>query len=173
MPDTIRIIKVAAQQAELLLELSRRTFFEAFAHLNNPADMEAYATQAFTLQKFQQELNNIDSTFYFVYAGDELAGYLKLNLNTAQTEFQGTDALEVERIYICQQHQGKKIGKLLIGHALQTAIDNNLKQVWLGVWEHNTNAIRFYEANGFAVFSSHPFVLGTDKQTDLLMRRYL
>lgn len=41
--------------------------------------------------------------------------------------------------------------------------------VWLGVWEKNLGAIRFYEKNGFVPFDKHIFRLGDEKQTDILM----
>ena len=45
--------------------------------------------------------------------------------------------------------------------------------MWLGVWEYNPRAQRFYEKNGFRIVGSHVFVLGEDPQTDLLMQREL
>jgi ribosomal protein S18 acetylase RimI-like enzyme len=45
-----------------------------------------------------------------------------------------------------------------------------VSDAWLGVWEDNHRAIRFYEKNGFEKFDSHPFILGESKQTDLLMK---
>jgi ribosomal protein S18 acetylase RimI-like enzyme len=169
----MQIIPVTYNDAAILLELSRKTFFEAFAHLNSAADMEAYAAKTFTLQKFQDELNNPDSFFYFAIVDDAIAGYLKINLNTAQTDLQDPTALEVERIYVLKEHQGKRIGNKLLDFAIDTAIDKKLTYIWLGVWEHNAGAIRLYESKGFKVFSSHPFVLGKDEQTDLLMRKEL
>ena len=41
--------------------------------------------------------------------------------------------------------------------------------LWLGVWEHNARAIRFYEKCGFRDAGSHPFLLGNDLQTDRIM----
>jgi ribosomal protein S18 acetylase RimI-like enzyme len=43
--------------------------------------------------------------------------------------------------------------------------------MWLGVWEFNPRAQRFYEKHGFRVVGSHVFQLGADPQTDLLMQR--
>ena len=43
--------------------------------------------------------------------------------------------------------------------------------VWLGVWEHNHRALRFYEKNGFTAFGTHIFQLGNDQQTDILMQK--
>ena len=48
-----------------------------------------------------------------------------------------------------------------------------MSYVWLGVWEQNPRAIRFYEKNGFVPFDTHVFILGEDKQTDILMKKIL
>ena len=45
--------------------------------------------------------------------------------------------------------------------------------MWLGVWEYNPRAKRFYEKNGFREVGSHTFVLGADPQTDLLMQKQI
>jgi ribosomal protein S18 acetylase RimI-like enzyme len=54
--------------------------------------------------------------------------------------------------------------------ALQIARKEHFKWVWLGVWENNNRAIRFYEKFGFSVFDHHIFRVGSDNQTDVLMR---
>ena len=159
--------------AAVLLEFSETTFFHFFGPLNDAANMEAYASVAFTSQKMLSELINPDSEFYFAMIGEEIAGYLKLNFNDAQTEFQDPDAMEVERIYVSKDHQRKGVGQQLLDFAIATATNKNFNYVWLGVWENNHNALAFYRHNGFEVFSSHEFLLGDDKQTDLLMKRVL
>jgi len=56
---------------------------------------------------------------------------------------------------------------------LAIAAKEGFKTVWLGVWEHNPKAIAFYEKWGFEKFGAHSFMLGTDAQTDLLMKKNL
>lgn len=165
------IKKIGTDQLDILLAFSKKTFFDFFAHLNNPADMEAYSSVAFTEENMLGQLINANSHFYFAMADADIAGYLKLNTGDAQTEFQDKNALEIERIYVSGEHHGKKIGKQLLHFAIETAKQMGLEYVWLGVWEHNQHAIGFYEHHGFEVFSSHEFLLGNDRQTDLLMRR--
>ena len=167
----IIIQKATLADADTLLNLSKKTFFDFFGHLNDRANMEAYAATAFTPQKIQAEITNPDSHFYFAMLNNQIAGYLKINFGSAQTELHNTPSLEVERIYVLAEHHGKKIGHLLLNFAIQTAKDNALDYVWLGVWEHNHKAISFYEKHGFKTFGSHPFMLGGDKQTDLLMKK--
>ncbi|WP_363320260.1 GNAT family N-acetyltransferase [Plebeiibacterium marinum] len=50
------------------------------------------------------------------------------------------------------------------------ANEKNVEYVWMGVWEQNQRAIRFYEKNGFIAFDKHIFKLGDDEQTDIMMR---
>lgn len=135
--------------------------------------MEAYSSVAFTLQNTQSQLNNPDSEFYFAMLGDEIAGYVKLNFNDAQNEYKDKNALEIERIYVSGEHHGKHIGKQLLDFAVNTARNKQFAYVWLGVWEHNEKALGFYKHQGFEQCGSHDFMLGDDKQTDLLMKRSL
>jgi hypothetical protein len=169
----LEIIKVHPSDLTALLAISKQTFYDAFLHLNDPDDIEAYATSAFNSDKLLAELTNPFSAFYFAMLDGQSVGYIKLNYSSAQTEFQHENAVEVERIYVLADQQGKRIGKQLLDFAINTAIASNLQYIWLGVWDKNFNAIRFYERNRFKIFDSHPFTLGTDLQTDLLMKREL
>ena len=85
----------------------------------------------------------------------------------------GQSCCGIERIYVDREFQGRKIGQLLLSKAIDIAKKKHLKQVWLGVWEHNPKAIQFYERNGFQKFDKHIFKLGDDEQTDILMRLIL
>jgi ribosomal protein S18 acetylase RimI-like enzyme len=170
-PITIQLVK--ASDINELLSLSRETFYDAFEHLNNPEDFEAYTSVAFTAEKLLSEINNPNSTFYFALIDDEKVGYIKLNYASEQSEFQDDNAVEVSRIYVRADQQGKQIGKHLIDFAITKTIEAKLEYIWLGVWEHNPDAIRFYERHGFVIFSSHEFWVGNDKQTDILMKKEL
>jgi len=173
MSAPVSIQLVRPSEVEELLSLSRKTFYDAFEHVNNPADFEVYTASAFTSEKLLSEIENPDSVFYFALTGDEKIGYIKLNYASAQTEFQDEQAVEVERIYVLSSHQGKRIGNQLLDFAINKATEDKLRYIWLGVWEHNHNAIRFYERQGFKQFSTHAFWVGNDRQTDLLMKKEL
>lgn len=88
-------------------------------------------------------------------------------------EVHGAEAVEIERIYVLQAHQGKKMGQLLYEKAMQVAESAKADYVWLGVWEENARAIGFYKKNGFVAFDKHVFTLGTDEQTDIMMKKVL
>ena len=132
--------------------------------------MDKYLTENFNDTQLTSELNNPKSEFYFAKLEGEVAGYLKINFGNTQTEIKDENGLEIERIYVLKKFHGKKVGQKLYEIALQAAIDKMLDYVWLGVWEKNVRAIKFYEKNGFAEFDRHIFVLGSDEQLDIMMR---
>lgn len=159
-------------QDELLAlqQISRETFADTFGQQNSGEDLQAYLDQAYALKKLQQEVSNPNSFFYFIYQKNVLAGYLKLNINEAQTEKMGNSALEIERIYIKPEFKRQGLGKQLYQKALAVAQEKHKSTIWLGVWENNQPALKFYQRLGFKQFGDHIFQLGADAQRDLLMR---
>ena len=169
----LSLVKCGSEHLGELVSLSRKTFEDAFAHLNDPEDFQAYLNSAFGKQAVMNELNNEHSSFYFVYYGGDLAGYFKLNKGPAQTDINDTGSMEIERIYVIKEFQGKKIGQWMISRIKELAAKEQATYLWLGVWEINEDAIRFYQTNGFEKFDEHPYYIGKDKQTDWLMRFHI
>lgn len=164
------ILLATINDINILQKIGRQTFYETFVDTNTKQDMQDYLDNNFSTQKLTQELNNPSSSFYIAQSDDHVIGYLKINWAQSQTEINDDKALEIERVYVLQEYFGKQIGLLLYQQALQIAQDKNMEYIWLGVWEHNPRAIRFYEKNGFIAFDKHIFRVGTDDQTDILMK---
>ncbi|MBX0289969.1 GNAT family N-acetyltransferase [Hymenobacter sp. HSC-4F20] len=166
------IIRLATlQDIAQLQQIGRQTFFETFAASNSAQNMQTYLEEGFSRDKLTAEWQNPHSAFYLAELNHAAIGYLKVNTGPAQTELQTANALEIERIYVLRAYHGKQVGQLLYQQALQAAEQAQVEYVWLGVWEKNPRAIRFYEKNGFVAFDTHVFILGDDAQTDILMKR--
>lgn len=169
----ILIRKIYTHEVESLRNISVRTFEETFAGANSAEDMAYYLQNNLSSKKLSEEIANPESEFYFAEKDSEVIGYLKINAGAAQTERQQGNSVEIERIYVAKEYLSLKIGQLLLEKAFERASEMHVDYVWLGVWEHNDRAIRFYQKNGFKVFGKHEFTLGADLQTDLLMRKNL
>lgn len=153
-----------------LLHVARTAFLQAFTAGNKPENVEAYLQEAFTLEQFEKELNEPASIFFVAEIEGEIIGYTKVNQVPAQTDIHDPDSLEIARLYVLEEHLGSGLGKRLLDTACKFAKQNQKKYLWLGVWEMNARAIRFYEKNGLRIFGSHPFPFGDEIQTDYLMR---
>lgn len=171
--DKLKIRKATSADTELLLAIGRQTFFEKFTENNSEENMLQYASEAYTFEKIASEVNNVNSQFYLATLNKQTVAYLKINFGEAQTEMQDPQALELERIYVLKEFQGKKIGQLLFEKTLEIARQAKVNYVWLGVWEENKSAIKFYKKNGLKAFSKHLFMLGNDPQTDIMMKMEL
>ncbi|XOK64637.1 GNAT family N-acetyltransferase [Paenibacillus elgii] len=170
---TITIKKCTLEDLLKLQEISCETFNETFKDQNSPENMNAYLERAFNLKQLEQELSNSSSQFFFVYCNHEVAGYLKVNTNDAQSEEMGDESLEIERIYIKSKFQKHGLGKYLLNQAIEIALECNKKKIWLGVWENNENAIAFYKKMGFVQTGAHSFYMGDEEQIDFIMTKTL
>ena len=168
--NEITIRAVEPYEIEKLQNIGRRTFKESFGDENSDSDMKRYLNEKFNSEKIKSELINPNSTFYFAETGRSIVGYLKLNKGDAQTENTNENALEIERIYVLKEFQGKQVGQMLFDKSLQVARLNHVDYLWLGVWEKNARAIKFYAKNNFKRFGEHVFELGADLQTDVMMK---
>ena len=166
----MQIRKLDITDLENLQKISITTFRETFEEVNSEEDMQKYLDENLSLERLKNELENLDSEFYFIENKNKNLGYLKLNFGNAQTEKVEENYFEIERIYVLKAFLGQKIGQILFDKAIEIGREKNLEYVWLGVWEENHRAIRFYGKNGFEIFGKHDFVLGEDVQTDLLMK---
>ena len=167
------IKKCTLQDLESLRKISIETFYQTFADSNTEENMSAYLENAYNSEKLCKELCNPNSSFFFIYVDESLAGYLKTNEYPSQTDINDIDSLELERIYILKEFQGAGLGQDLLEHTISIATEHGKKYIWLGVWEHNERAKHFYQKNGFYRIGAHSFIVGDDVQTDYVMRKDL
>jgi len=174
MPQ-IDIRHATIDDAKSLTDLSYTTFWDAFAHhpKNAPDDLAHYMRQAFNLEQITAELNDPRAVFLLAEIDGELAGYAKLVCENVEPGIDAKKPIELNRLYSQQKFLGQGVGQTLMDACFTLAREQGFDTMWLGVWEYNPRAQRFYEKNGFQQVSSHTFVLGSDPQTDLLMQRTL
>jgi ribosomal protein S18 acetylase RimI-like enzyme len=163
------------EDAEVLAKISWLSFHQAFADhpKNNPEDMKVYMDEAFSVTTLEQELTDPDSAFFVAEIDDEIVGYSKVKINSREDGISGENPIELCRLYALQEFIGQGIGKALMLKCLELAQENGHDTFWLGVWEFNYVAQKFYTRFGFEKCGEHVFQLGSDPQTDWLMQRKL
>lgn len=167
----MKIIKCRIENLMALRDLAIRTFVHTYEAFNTPEVMTDYLESAFTEERIKAELSHPESEFYALVNGSEWIGYIKVNEGSAQTESRPGADLELERIYVDSAYQGKGYGKQLLQKALEVARLKNKDKLWLGVWEYNPRAIRFYESQGFVKNGTHLFMIGGEAQNDWVMEK--
>lgn len=173
MISEIDIRRATIEDAEMLAELSYQTFWDAFHDhpKNAPDDLADYMRKAFNREQVRSELADENSIFLVAEIDGRTAGYAKLIVGSREPEITGERPIELVRLYSHQEFLGKGVGQALMDECFAVAARFKCDVMWLGVWEYNPRARKFYEKYGFREVGQHVFQLGSDPQTDLLMQR--
>jgi ribosomal protein S18 acetylase RimI-like enzyme len=170
-PTSIEILPALREDIPLLRRVAIETQHDTFGEANTKENMEAFLEMTYSTEQLEKELKEEGSMYYLAWAGEELAGFMRLRVNDEAKSHLGDSAIELQRLYVTKKFQGYKIGKLLMERAIRHARETKFEWLWLGVWEHNVNAQEIYVKWGFTRFSDHTFWLGDDPQHDWLLKR--
>ncbi len=167
------MIEIRPAQVPDLPELRRvaiRTQVETFSKSNSHDIMEAYLRETFNEETFTREFHELGSVYLIAWEGTAMAGYLRLRLNGEVGHLLGNNAIELQRLYVTQEYQGRKVGATLMQQACAYSRQRQFEWLWLGVWDGNMKAQAFYKRWGFEPFSEHTFWMGPDPQHDWLLK---
>jgi GNAT superfamily N-acetyltransferase len=157
--------------AAALAELGARAFAHSFAHSCSPADMAAYLAATYGAAQQAAELCDPAVRILVADAAPEpgLDGFVMLREGPPPDCVGGARPIELARLYTRVGGTSRGVGSLLMHAAKADARGRGFRTLWLGVWEHNHGARRFYARHGFIDVGAHDFLLGADPQTDRLL----
>jgi diamine N-acetyltransferase len=159
--------------ANAIAGLSARTFISAYHGMLHEEALQEFVLSAFSLEKIREELDFSGSQFLLAYEGEKPIGYAFLRVAGPPAGLMGSEPVELARIYLEEDVTGRGYGTILMDACLDLARQAGHDILWLGVWEQNERAIRFYEKMGFVRVGTLPFMFGDDLHTDLVMIRSL
>jgi GNAT superfamily N-acetyltransferase len=165
----VRIRPGTIHDAAALADLAARTFADTFERDNAAADMQAHLADAYGIAQQTAELTSPAVVTLLAEADDGLVAYAQLRRSAPPPCVQPADAIELHRFYVDRPAHGTGIAQCLMDAVRDAARAAGADHLWLGVWERNARALRFYAKCGFVDVGSHDFLLGTDRQTDRVM----
>jgi GNAT superfamily N-acetyltransferase len=174
-PGTLRIRHAEPSDVGVLASLGARAFVDAFAADNDPQDIERYVAESFAEARIAAELAEERSTVLLAYDDDFSAatpiGYSRLQGGSTNDSVTARCPVELVRLYVEPSVIGRGYGSALLQVCLDQTAVCGYDVIWLGVWEHNHRARRFYERWGYQQVGKCVFVLGSDVQTDHVLAR--
>jgi ribosomal protein S18 acetylase RimI-like enzyme len=156
------IRRATPEDAAALAALALKTFVDTFAATNRAEDLDVYVREFFGEAQQRREIENPDLVTLVVEQEAALIAFAQLR----PTSGHAAGDVEVVRFYVDRAHHGQGIAQTLMSAVLAEARSLAGTTLWLGVWEYNARAIAFYTKCGFVKVGSHPFILGSDLQTD-------
>ena len=173
--NAMTIRRVILEDAETLSQLGADTFYNTFKGTCTDKDMDEFLFDYYDIEQVKKELSDPNDYFYFAEVEGKAVGYLRIKEDyTAFEKMKQWKALELKRLYISADFHGKGIAQALTNFAFDFAKENNYEVIWLGVWEHNERAKKYYQKMGFEdTGHTHDFPIGNTPQTDLWYWKFL
>ena len=171
----INIRRITEKDVAALTAIARQTFYDTFTGTCTEADMQTFLDQYYNPAQLGTELNNPETFCFFSEIEGRPVAYLQFMEDYKNFPMMKKwKALELKRIYVLKEFHGMGIAQKLMDHYLQFATENKYEVVWLGVWEHNLRAQKFYEKYGFVKTGyTHHFPIGNTPQTDNWFWKFL
>jgi diamine N-acetyltransferase len=147
--ENISIKQAETVDAKLISVLGSVSFYEAYFEQDTAHDLANYIHESFELNKIRAEIEDKNAAFFIIYLDQKAVGYAKLREGSKADCIKSKNSIELQRIYTIERVYGKGIGEILLKHCLEIAKQRGFETLWLGVWEENIRAQKFYAKHGF------------------------
>ena len=145
---TVTIRPATTDDINILAALGTTTCYEAYFEIDPSSDLADYCARIYSPENIRTEFNDPNSTYFIAEINDRAVGFAKLRENNRVDCLGDAHAIELQRIYVLERLKGQNVGKALITRCLDSAREKSYDTLWLGVWEKNMRAQRFYEKIG-------------------------
>ncbi len=171
--DKIEIRKAIATDAKLISVLGTVSFYEAYFEQDSAHDLANYIHESFESEKICAEISDKNVAFFIIYLNEKAVGYAKMREDSKVDCIKNENSIELQRIYIIERVYGKGIGEHLLKHCLETAKTRGFETLWLGVWEENERAQKFYAKHDFKRVGEITFPYGESVGTNFVLEKVL
>ena len=169
----VTVKKALALDVDLLIQLGKRCFYEAFNDVTAPNDMEAYITSTFQKSKIEDQLKDNRSLIFLADIDSDPAGYVYSYPASTPECVEDKAAIKLVRLYLRKRYYGRGVGDALMQISIEASRSRGYQSIWLSSWELNDRANAFYKKWKFKVVGRQKFIVGSDIQNDYILSRKL
>lgn len=172
MSSVYSIRRATVADAVVLQDLACRTFYDTFKGTADEEDFPAAFAVWFNIPALEARITDPRSEVYLAETtdGGKAAGFMIIRKHHPPfpTSLQeGEDGLELQNLYLETWAHGAGLAQEFMQLYFERAREFGCSFLWLGVWEHNYRAQRFYTKMGFSYTGhDHPFPIHNTPQTD-------
>lgn len=155
--------------AASLARFAHDTWMATFGGLPYPADdLREYLAAAYGEEVQRAELADPKVRYRLALRDANIIGYSMMGELKMPVEDQ--TGLELYRLYVDESVKGAGIAPSLMQDCVDWARALGAKALYLGVWEDNHRAQRFYRRFGFEHYGEWQFMVGNHADRDLIFR---
>lgn len=150
MKVDFRLVQIRIQEAAELSRISRGIYEQYYLYLWYDAG-DWYQEMRYHPTALAEELADLQSEFYWIKQGGDIAGYIKINRNAQPPEFEAfsdRNGVEIERIYLYREFAGMGLGQQTMAWVEIQAKQQECDFLFLYAMD-SSDARLFYEKMGY------------------------
>ena len=160
--------------AEAISALIGRVWSKHFAWSVTEADLADFLSTKLHPARIKDEIS--DEDIHYIVSQHEsgaITGIVQLVRRTTEPGLVAPNPVEIRRLYVDDEYQGKGLARGLMEGAEEWARGQGYGGSWLGVWEKNERAMAFYKKMGYETRGEHMFYVGSSERRDWVMEKAL
>jgi diamine N-acetyltransferase len=122
--------------------------YEAYFEFDPSHEIADYCLSSFNIEAVKNELENPQLIYLIVEYNGNAVGFALIREGKKIKCLADKNAIEIQRIYVIEPMKGKGIGKALMEKCCEIGREKEYETIWLGVWDKNIAAQKFYEKLG-------------------------
>jgi diamine N-acetyltransferase len=122
--------------------------YEAYFELDPSHEIAEYCLRVFSEHSVKSEFDNPNLTYLIAEYKGNAVGFALIREGKKVKCLSDKNAVEIQRIYVIEPMKGKGIGKALIEKCCEIGCEKSYETIWLGVWDKNIEAQKFYQKIG-------------------------
>lgn len=161
--------------AEVLAELSERTFLETFVtggfRIPYPEeDLRAFLEEVYSIEVTARRLADPAHHWEIAEIDGRAVAFCEVGPATMPHDDCRPEHGEIRRLYVAKEAQGLGLGTALLERAL-ARMDQSPGPQWLSVWSGNEKAQKLYRHYGFDKVGEYGFPVGEWRDHEFIFRR--
>jgi diamine N-acetyltransferase len=157
-PLTLR--QASIEDVPSLAAFAAKAFSDTYRGHADPQEIADYVAEHLSPSAVTALVRDPASTIILGEVGTQLAGYAVLKADEPPSCVTGPNPIELARLYLGEEFLGRGFGEKLMLEVHAQAKRVGANTLWLGVYDRNVRAVRFYERFGFTRVGGREFSLG-------------
>lgn len=173
MIDAARITyrSAEASDAQILADCARETFVATFGALYPIADLNHFIATTYGADLQRGEILDPHTRHRLAFDAAELIGFAKMGAYKLPLPAPEKRPRELHRLYVRAEAKGSGVAAALMDWVLACAREDAAGALYLGVYQGNERAQRFYARYGFEIVGEYEFEVGAVRDPEYVMRR--
>jgi diamine N-acetyltransferase len=169
--STVTLRTALPEDADALAALAHRAFVDAFAGFYSEADLSAFLAEWKTPAVYAQALADPQVAVMLAEVDGQMAAYCLLKRGSVMDDHPHPRPLRpvfLSQLYCAGKMTGHGLGTRLMDWAVAQACAWQADSLSLSVWSQNPGAQRLYQRYGFAKVADTFFMVGNQRDDELL-----